>query len=499
MPDFATALVQMNQNDQGYAKLILLVGMALIAVYPVRRWVRLPALTFPSIGLNLNQDHQIKLIVALAAALRLPALTGSWWFDEAFTYNLINTPTNSFWPAIMADVHPPLYYLLMRPFAALLDYPALMRLTSLIVGLWGIVLIWRLVKVLGLGDQVAAVAALLWAVMPAHIYYSTELRSYVLMTNLVIAMLLAILQNRPKRFAVWLAALVWVHNAGVFYGAAFGLTALLYHRDKRWFKALVGGGLVASVWLPFMLAQAQNVAADHWAYINLGMVFYPLTMMTTGHTGAGTLIIVAVIAAATLTGLWQMRHWLMTKRGAVLLVGIFAVPVLEVILSVTWRPTYIWRHMLPCALLLAVVWAYLLVRSGWWRLALIPVIGLGLYNLYTDWLPQAKPDYTAWFRQLDCDSYYATSINAAFILTANGVNDVTVATFAHDNGNSIRHEDLTRFGFRSAAAARSGDCVLVLAIPAMSQAERAYVASLKEPPIFTYEVHNWRRYLVFRG
>lgn len=526
MPDFPTALKLMEKNDLGYLYMLLMVwsGTA-IAIYLVDRrgWARsvfkwsapaavplAAAVINPLAGLlaagaalatriRISLVNPLPYIVGLAAILRIPAIFGSLWFDETFTSRLINLPGANFWPAIMADVHPPLYYLLLKPLA-FLDSPALLRVTSLLVGLWGIVLVHRLVKALGLGDNVANMTALLWALMPAHIYYSTELRSYALMVNLVLAMMLAILQDRPGRFTVWLASIVWIHNAGIFYAGVFGLAALTMNWNRRWLKAVLVGGAIGALWIPFMLAQAANVAQDHWAYINAGMVFWPITTMTIGNQGDFAGLTIVVVAAITLLALVRMHPYLLfTGRGLLLLAAMFAVPVIEIVLSLIWRPTYIWRHMLPCALLLTIPWAYLLVKTPRARLVFAPTLALALIGLYTYWLPQARPDFRAWLAE-SCPGArlaYATSINAAFIMSENSAMTVTIWPGAWDNGRSINMADVPKFGYGVTPLPHQA-CILQIEVPGSQQAERDYLATLDIELVAAYRVADWAVYYVWR-
>lgn len=525
MPDFPTALKLMEKNDLGYLYLLLMVWVAAsIGLYLAdrRAWFRrvlrvtvpaavpvaafvlnplsgiLAAVAAVATRVRVSVSNPLPYIIALAAIARFPAMFGSLWFDEAFTSRLITLPGGLSWPTILADVHPPLYYALLKPLA-FVDDAALLRITSLLVGLWGIVLVHRLVRVLGLGDNVANITALLWALMPAHIYYSSELRSYALLVNLVLALMLAILQDRPGRFTIWLAAIVWLHNAGIFYAALFALAALGM-RGRPWIRPVLIGCAVGALWLPFMLLQAQNVGADHWAYINLGMIFWPLTAMTVGAGGEFAGLVVVVVAAITLLSLVAMHEYLLfTGRGLLLLAAIFAVPLMEVALSITWRPTYIWRHMLPSALLLTIPWAYLLARSRLARLAVAPALALALIGLYTYWLPQARPDFRAWLAE-SCPGArlaYATSINAAFIMSENSAMTVTIWPGAWDNGRSINMADVPKFGYGVTPLPHQA-CILQIEVPGSQQAERDYLATLDIELVAAYRVADWAVYYVWR-
>lgn len=523
MPTYEEIMPLIARHDLGYAYLLMMVAtITAIGLYlssrrawfrSVVKWsapVMVPlavtlfnplagaatAMAALATRIRVNLSNPLSYILALAAIVRIPALFDSLWYDESFTNVMIHMPDfRSFWPAIMADVHPPLYYLLLQPFATLTDNPALLRVTSVVIGLWGIVLVWRLVQALDLGQRTAIVTALLWAVMPSHIYYSTELRVYILMVNFAVAMMLAIIQDRPKRWIIWTAAICWVHNAGMFYAAVFGLATLLWH-GRSWLKPVIIASVISAVWLPFMFSQAHNVSEGHWAYINFGMVFWPLVTMTVGNQGPYSGIMVTAIAAVTMVSFWHLRRFWPSRAGMLLLAGIFAVPVIEVVLSLVWRPTYIWRHMLPNMLLLAIPWAWLIVHSRTTRLVMGATMMAGFMSLWGWWYPHARPDHQTFIAEScgDATAIYATSINAAFIASENSDIPVYVWPGARDNGRSVRIEDMGKFGY-SLTPLPSGDvCILEIEIPHRFLEEREFLQTIGAEMVATEEIGNWHIY-----
>lgn len=121
-------------------------------------------------------------ICALALAVRLYALDGeSAWIDEIGTYNASAQPT---WGGFIDYLRthertPPLYYLLLRGWLRWGEGVEWGRLLSVFLGVAGVIALYTGAAV-SLSARVALVAALCLALSPYHVFYSQQLRSYVL-------------------------------------------------------------------------------------------------------------------------------------------------------------------------------------------------------------------------------------------------------------------------------------------------------------------------------
>jgi uncharacterized membrane protein len=59
------------------------------------------------------------LIAAFSAILRFLSLgQRDFWYDEAYTGNLIRLSWDRLWSVLVSDVHPPLYIVLLKLYAA---------------------------------------------------------------------------------------------------------------------------------------------------------------------------------------------------------------------------------------------------------------------------------------------------------------------------------------------------------------------------------------------
>jgi uncharacterized membrane protein len=111
------------------------------------------------------------------------------WWDEGYSVWFATHPLGQMAALTAQDIHPPLYYALLRGWTWLTNTgPVALRLLSVATGVLAIPTIyvagWRI-----LGDRAALLAALLWALNPLAIYYSQEVRMYGLVALLSAAIL----------------------------------------------------------------------------------------------------------------------------------------------------------------------------------------------------------------------------------------------------------------------------------------------------------------------
>jgi hypothetical protein len=211
----------------------------------------------------------ILLVLLLAAALRILG-AGSYpvWTDEGWSAWATSDPAQAI-SIVAADRHPPLYFAalsLWRQVAG--DSHLALRFVSIVSGLLTVAIVYRLGADV-FGRRAGVFAALLFAALPAAVYYTQELRHYgwlALFTALSWLILLRYL--RRPRGGLWLgyvlsvAAMLYTLYFSVFMLAAQGMTVLLavgagvYERrrqddllgcpDKHPIKMLAG---VISAWV----------------------------------------------------------------------------------------------------------------------------------------------------------------------------------------------------------------------------------------------------------
>jgi 4-amino-4-deoxy-L-arabinose transferase-like glycosyltransferase len=217
-------------------------------------------------------------VVLLAAALRLCGIgRESLWLDEATSLMLARMPVREIaaWTAL--DLHPPLYYTLLRAWIHLGQSEAAVRGLSALAS----VLTVAVLCCLGceLFDRATGVtAALLLAVSPYAIWYAQEARMYAWLALLVTsAIWLALRALREGRWLAWVgyvltsAAALYTHYYAFF---GFGIANLLFlyvavrrgaatrrlpaRRVWLWLAAQAAVLVLFAPWLPNLLALVRG-------------------------------------------------------------------------------------------------------------------------------------------------------------------------------------------------------------------------------------------------
>jgi mannosyltransferase len=236
-------------------------------------------------------------ILVLALGLRLLHLTDrSLWFDEAFSWRLLQFPFREFLTRAAADVHPVLYYILLRWWAELLAQVGIdlslfwLRFPSVLLSVGTVAAVAWAGRVLFRSWWAGLAAALLTAVNGFHIQYAWEARMYALGTLLLalaFGLLLHCSRERVRSWAWWYAltggavigALLHTHYYTLFSVAALGLFTILFlivrtvqTRGRTlgqpftygMLGMLLFGGVLFLPWVPVLLAQIARVESAFW-------------------------------------------------------------------------------------------------------------------------------------------------------------------------------------------------------------------------------------------
>jgi mannosyltransferase len=156
-------------------------------------------------------DPLLVAIVALGAALRFGTIASQgYWFDEAFTVNIVSLgPLDLLNQLVETENSPPSYYLLAAGWERLLGSDAVaLRSLSALLGTTMIPVVYAAGTTLG-SRRVALVAAMLTAASPLLIWYSQEARPYAFLALLSAVSFLAFVETlgRPTSRWLWLWAL----------------------------------------------------------------------------------------------------------------------------------------------------------------------------------------------------------------------------------------------------------------------------------------------------
>ena len=351
-------------------------------------------------------------VLLLATALRLYGIAReSLWLDEATSLTLarMTLPEIAAWTAL--DLHPPLYYALLRVWIALGESETVVRGLSALASVLTVLVIYRLGREL-FDRPTGLLAALLLALSPFAIWYAQEARMYAWLALLVTtALWLTLVALRGGHWSAWVgyvlagAAALYTH-----YYAFFGLgianllflyLALRHRLDKRrvwlWLAAQAGIALLFAPWLPTLLNLALG-GGGGWLGASeqkpgLVRLAHTLIFYMLGGTRAALPSLVRragylLYGLALVAGLWPLVGWrrrrsaahadrtgqdgggtpprlpaLLSERDAIA----FCLVYLALPLGASWlisqiRPMYSERYMLPflAPFLLLVAWG---VRS----------------------------------------------------------------------------------------------------------------------------------------
>ena len=382
---------------------------------------------------RLQRAFKPLLLTFLAASLQFWALDAqSLWYDEGFSAWLAQRPLGEIVARTAADIHPPLYYLLLHGWIGLFGTSEWsLRLPSAMLAVLCVPLIWQVARRLLRQRAAADTAALLVAFSPLWLWYGREARMYTLVLALLLGAALALLpllrdeekgNSRPRwlhtlTFAALAAAAVYTHFYAWFVLVAWALAAgvgWLLRRHRLSAPLVLAFALPLLAYLPWLRVTLQRLEADrsYWegalsplevvreglASWMVGHALFEATAIPIGWAGA------ALAAAGLLVLGWRaVRHssqpWPRLLRSRLpplpvqhwLLLLLWLVMPIVGLLLVSWdRPKYHARYLIFAAP------AFFLLLSGligwgwsrrWAGRLVATVLTLGLLGifLFADW------------------------------------------------------------------------------------------------------------------
>ncbi len=375
-------------------------------------------------------------ILFVALIIRLNHLTErSLWFDEAFSWRLIQFPFNEFITRAAADVHPVLYYVVLRIWSLIglffNDGTSLFWLRLLSV-LFSVGTVWSMYycgKKLYKSRWIGIAAALITMVNAFQVQYSWEARMYSLGTFLVpISLALVILSTEKTKRIYWpiiigtglvVGAILHVHYYTLFSVAALvvfcaAYMAYSFTKNRKTIKkaslnmvaGLVLGLVLFLPWLPVFMHQRQQVQQSYWIPpMDSWSIPSTMSRLLLGGTDyfphrtavIASIIVVAVLALPLLIG---------RRKGDLLLVASFVLP-----FAGSWylsKSTSIYqeRYFVFASLALILLFA----RSVYFfprrlaNLLIILIVCFGFYRTSMFW------------KQLDFRNHHGAAAAAEFVL-----------------------------------------------------------------------------------
>ena len=239
----------------------------------------------------------IILIILLAVGLRMLVLDQSLWLDEAisalaardFSYGGI------IFDFLKINNHPPLFYLLLKFWGETFGFTDwVLRIPSVILGTLTIYLVYKIAGLITEKKSTALLSSLFLACSPILVYYSQEVRMYILITFLALLQIYFFLNilKKPKirdwvLFSITGCLLFFSDYITLFLFPVFILYPVLKKDSKTLVNVLLSFiplGILLGFWYPELSSQiAKNKEIislfPGWQYIIGGPTFKNLVVL----------------------------------------------------------------------------------------------------------------------------------------------------------------------------------------------------------------------------
>ncbi len=211
--------------------------------------------------------------MALGAILRaVPLMHRDFWYDEAFTGVTVRQTWGQMMSIIVHDVHPPLYYILLKLWTLIAtSSPLAIRSFSVILSVATIGLVYVALRQWCPKSPLPAIlGSLVMAINPFFINYGQEARMYALFAFLLALTAIVITKSWAKPstklnliYGCLLLALMLTHYLGFVFALAFVIADIIKHRRIIWQSYIIPllGGLA---WLPSFHAQVSGHGSLGW-------------------------------------------------------------------------------------------------------------------------------------------------------------------------------------------------------------------------------------------
>ena len=214
------------------------------------------------------------VLLALGLFLRLFQL-GEWsfWHDEADTVLLARKPIAEIVQITSADVHPPLYFLVVKASMVLGPGEFPIRLPSALASSACILFIYLVGRDL-FDERTALLAAVVMALSPLQLFYAQEARMYAQLVLLTLFCSWCLMRALRDQGWVWWGLLglgATLASYTSYFAFPFLLAMLVYvlwTRDRAYIvRFLLTMGIAAlfyAPWIGVLFTQSRAIMASHW-------------------------------------------------------------------------------------------------------------------------------------------------------------------------------------------------------------------------------------------
>ena len=364
----------------------------------------------------------IAALVAFVTVTLFNVTNAAIWFDEAFSSYLIQFSYADVARYTATDVHPPLYYWVLKAWTELFGTAEFgLRTLSILFAAAAIIVTFFLARRL-FGRKVAIVSLLFLVLSPMLVRYSDEARMYTMAAFIVMSATYALVKAREAKQKRWwvvygvlvglgmwthyFTALIWLAHwawhAWDSYGKGISFKSWFKNFfNKNWVLAYAVAVVVYSPWLYFMIKQLTIVQASGFWIGPVGVdtstnyltnMFYYLEH---GQTQGWLALLLAVIVALVIFLIPRVyRNFNKDQKSKFILVSAIAwIPVILLFLASLppLRPSFVDRYLIPSLIAATLFFAVVLViGTKKWRpifraLPIIAIAGMmifGITNVY---------------------------------------------------------------------------------------------------------------------
>ena len=208
--------------------------------------------------------------------LYIDYINKTFWYDEAYSIALIQYSYQDILNITAKDVHPPLYYFLLKAFSSIFGnslftlrlFSSLGLFTTLLLGLFQIRRIF--------GDKVSFVFTILICILPVSQYLGSEIRMYSWLMFFILSSSIyaynSIKTGKKSEFVKFTALALcgaYTHNYGLIaVGSIYAYILINSFLRKQKISyciiSLVVFLLIYGIWIPTLLSQILEVKEDYW-------------------------------------------------------------------------------------------------------------------------------------------------------------------------------------------------------------------------------------------
>lgn len=301
--------------------------------------------------------------ICILISQALLCLSTHIWLDEAFTLTFISPSYPEMMEMLAADVHPPLYYIIVKcsrelgsyiaPSASNIFIPKFVSLLPIIV----MVVMGQTVIRKQWGRHIACSFSLAVVGSRPMIHYGTEMRMYSwAMLFVLITYISAYKLSQKRKFSYW--ALFLFSSVCAAYTHYFAIVAvvpaylyLLYIARRKplpWFICSTLAILIYSPWLPVFVSQVAKVRDNYW----ISPIHYETTLFFIKYTLPGISVFAGILFMGYAIQQAFEKHPKETSTRATSIFGLYSMLTPYFVIAIgciaSWliRPVFVERYLL---------------------------------------------------------------------------------------------------------------------------------------------------------